>query len=1130
MVLFRSFFPSGRKEIRLSTLETNTRIALNAIFLTLIQAHGRQIQDTDLEQLWEIVTSAAISKKAHKKIVEHLKKLLPAVKSLSTWKSSPFSEVVQFEDDASLAVLATHIHFVVSAVEADADRERSIGTPFLGEAKDNDEINRYVVSAAPLSQQARRNVWSTCQDFFNTATLSSSQHILPNPLYFDGARGLFMPENPLVGFHLATGFTPLAELSPLRPHVASDGSDKAVAAAKVSFIEWTHALAEAIGNTLTVSFVNADPHSYLDALHRHAQGDTSPSHYRTGHSSLPLQITSAAVTEFDVIDASHVTGNRLRILLTLAFASPLLKNQPWATVFTEFNIRLTEMKENPLEDVLYGDTQSMCLLLGLSTPEIVTNSSSAAIVDDVLLGIEDDVPLGSQMCPVYYRLAWKHCHSLVGSAHQIPLSMTVDDLVNLLMELDDKMYELDQRYTESVRNRTPSGLYRVGLLAPLLQAAARNVSFDVKELCDRFFDHAPREARRPAISEELPELAIQLHARGLYSSPYLAESLKIESDSGRLDLPSVAAVSIVVHDYSHIQDFFDVEELITKAMVFEARITNGTNKLTMFRDLQVMTANALQTSLSTNSINFKDNSIHIRSGAPKQLVFTFWAPASLLTGSDVEVELVGVPYPLLDIIYGINICKGKLSHSISETGPSFLLTAALPTSAEEPIFFSRAPAATAKNPALVPQAKEDVDRQDITSIQFNTEDKSGSVVARQVLHSEKGRQLLAEKAPITIKQSGPYSIDIVFGKKKDTTIYTVSYPTTVTSVGSKTRIARKSGYVEVIAKAPTPDASAISDMIFPSTLSSDGVPVSLNLPSLNLDSLPLLDISDETANKWITTLTSFQFSSRERSERSQANEKTGMVHSTRVNFKESLFSMFMTSTGLQGGQTGLFALNQPGEDGVHMLIFVSAVRLDCASNSIVLDAAVMPMTTDMLKDPEIEGFLLLLRTLEICSLDVDEAELKAWKKALPAFAERCRTWEHHPTCEYKAADATIPLSLDKGEPVLCSCGKGEIPDTFLNLPGWRETASKHAVRVAISPVFACPLSERTVDIGPLMPREQDVVRCKACGKKEKDLDASAKLKRCTRCLKVWYCSPQCQKKDWKKHRFECKEAAEHNES
>ncbi|CAI4214717.1 unnamed protein product [Parascedosporium putredinis] len=954
-------------------------IALNAIFLTLIQAHGRQIQDTDLEQLWEIITSAAISKKPTRRY--------------------PFSEVVQFEEDASLAVLATHIHFVVSAVEADADRERSIGTPFLGEAKENDEINRYVVSAAPF--RSRR------------------------------------------------------------------GAMSAVSAAKVSFIEWTHALAEAIGNTLTVSFVNADPHSYLDALHRHAQGDTNPSHYRTGHSSLPLQIASAAVTEFDVIDASHVTGNRLRILLTLAFAAPLLKNQPWATVFTEFNIRLTEMKENPLEDVLYGDTQSMCLLLGLSTPEIVTNSSSAAIVDDVLLGVEDDVPLGSQMCPVYYRLAWKHCHSLAGSAHQIPLSMTVDNLVNLLMELDDKMYELDQRYTESVRNRTPSGLYRVGLLAPLLQAAARNVTFDIKELCDRFFDHAPREARRPAISEELPELAIQLHARGLYSSPYLAESLKIESDNGRLDLPSVAAVSIVVHDYSHIQDFFDVEELITKAMVFEARITNGPNKLTMFRDLQVMTANALQTSLSTNSINFKDNSIHIRSGAPKHLVFTFWAPASLLTGSDVEVELVGVPYPLLDIIYGINICKGKLSHSISETGPSFLLTAALPTSAEEPIFFSRAPTA-AKNPDAIPQEKEDVDRQDITSIQFNTEDKSGSVVARQVLHSEKGRQLLAEKAPITIKQSGPYSIDIVFGKKKDTTIYTVNYPTTVTSVGSKTRIARKSGYVEVIAKAPTPDASAISDLIFPSTLSSDAVPVSLNLPSLNLDSLPLLDISDETANKWITTLTSFQFSSRE-SERSQANEKTGMVHSTRVNFKESLFSMFMTSTGLQGGQTGLFALNQPGEDGVHMLIFVSAVRLDCASNSIVLDAAVMPMTTEMLKDPEIEGFLLLLRTLEICSLDVDEAELKAWKKALPAFAERCRTWEHHPTCEYKAAGATIPLSLDKGEPVLCSCGKGRSQTRFSIYRGGARRR-------------------------PSM-REQEV----------------------------------CQKKDWKKHRFECKEAAEQSE-
>lgn len=210
-------------------------------------------------------------------------------------------------------------------------------------------------------------------------------------------------------------------------------------------------------------------------------------------------------------------------------------------------------------------------------------------------------------------------------------------------------------------------------------------------------------------------------------------------------------------------------------------------------------------------------------------------------------------------------------------------------------------------------------------------------------------------------------------------------------------------------------------------------------------------------------------------------------------------------------------------------MLVSAVRLDCAANSVVLDAAVIPLTAEILEDPEMENFLLLLRTLEICSLDVDEGELEVWKSVLPAMSERCRTWEHLPSCEYKKPGAAAPLSLKPGGPVLCGCGKGHVPENFVGIPGW-DAASKHAVRVAISPAFACPLVERTVDFAAVMPAEKEVARCHVCGKKEGDLDEGEKLRRCTKCLGVSYCSGACQKKDWKKHRFECKEPGEDEES
>ena len=73
----------------------------------------------------------------------------------------------------------------------------------------------------------------------------------------------------------------------------------------------------------------------------------------------------------------------------------------------------------------------------------------------------------------------------------------------------------------------------------------------------------------------------------------------------------------------------------------------------------------------------------------------------------------------------------------------------------------------------------------------------------------------------------------------------------------------------------------------------------------------------------------------------------------RQNFKESLFAMFMLTSGLQGGQTGLFALSHPQQGGIHVLIFVSAIRLDGPNGSVVLDAAVLPLTKHLIESREI---------------------------------------------------------------------------------------------------------------------------------------------------------------------------------
>lgn len=407
-----------------------------------------------------------------------------------------------------------------------------------------------------------------------------------------------------------------------------------------------------------------------------------------------------------------------------------------------------------------------------------------------------------------------------------------------------------------------------------------------------------------------------------------------------------------------------------------------------------------------------------------------------------------------------------------------------------------------------------------------------SITGHLDITSALGRKLLADKSiPISLQQSSPYTINITFSKAR--LIIPLTFPVPVSKENSKTCIARTSQYIEVITPIADPlQEPVLDDYIFPTSLLPSHIPTTLgNVPNLSLDTLPILATDDKNRIRFLTSLTSLVFSARERRLREEADQaatkpSTILPSSPRLNFKESLFTLFMLSSGLQGGQTGLFAISHPSaEKGVNMLLFVSAIRLDSAHGSVVLDAAIIPFTRSLVESGVLEEFLLILRTLECCTITVDDAELLLWKKNLPALAERCRTWEHDKRkCEY-IKHGEIPVSLEDGGRVLCSCGQGKLPEGFIVLPEWEESARKYATRVAISPTYSSVVVEELVDPKLVNAQKQqqsrEVEKCRNCGKSE-EVDG-ATLKKCTRCLAVKYCSVACQKKDWKKHRGECLE-------
>ncbi|RMZ67763.1 MYND finger [Pyrenophora seminiperda CCB06] len=162
-----------------------------------------------------------------------------------------------------------------------------------------------------------------------------------------------------------------------------------------------------------------------------------------------------------------------------------------------------------------------------------------------------------------------------------------------------------------------------------------------------------------------------------------------------------------------------------------------------------------------------------------------------------------------------------------------------------------------------------------------------------------------------------------------------------------------------------------------------------------------------------------------------------------------------------------------------------------------------------------KSFYIELQEANMCHITVDSEELNLWKQALPALVERCRTWKHQADCEY-SRNSNIPLSMEEGQRVFCSCGNGRFPPDFIKgVPQWSKV-SKYFVRAAVSLCFQTPFSEPLFDFGQLRKSHG----CQACGKEK--TNGGGALLSCAKCHTAKYCSADCQRADWKSHKRNCR--------
>ncbi|KAF2434975.1 hypothetical protein EJ08DRAFT_692881 [Tothia fuscella] len=225
-----------------------------------------------------------------------------------------------------------------------------------------------IASAAPCGFLAMKDMkGDEYKTLWRTGSLTGDADAQSsNPMLgcLDERLALHYRYNPLLGFHLATAFTPLAASSRLR-HTASDETKKmtkTIHAAFAQFRTWSDAFRSA-SSRVTLRFAIADALAFCEVL----QNPTNTSTYNNHWDYEPLILDQDEYgvkkpSTFDLVDTSNLI-DYLGVLNLLVAIRPLLAPKSTSTNQTEIMLLREESIAASVNSWLSGDlvtTKSYC--------------------------------------------------------------------------------------------------------------------------------------------------------------------------------------------------------------------------------------------------------------------------------------------------------------------------------------------------------------------------------------------------------------------------------------------------------------------------------------------------------------------------------------------------------------------------------------------------------------------------------------------------------------------------------------------------------------------------------------------------------------------------------------------------
>ncbi|CAE6466803.1 unnamed protein product [Rhizoctonia solani] len=1079
-------------------------IARNVLVFTLLH------DEASITQIWNIYHHFRIDEFTLTLLSSHSRKLADASVSLDTWAQSPYYAFIKFVDQHTLdqvhRLWIEYANFpsisdeTLHNIKSNQNDMMNTVINRLGRNQ-NPEISR---SATLVWVQSMIEVSDEFKRFWRTGTTNKPSHNedKPNPTCVYSSQGDKISVHPgsfPMVYHLVEAFLPDKREPNRNLSTCLDKSRQQFKAGCESF----HASVRA--GKIVLRFHVGDPLAFALALQSKSE---SNQRYAGPWDARPLDLSphfsSSPPEKFDIIDGTRFIDTHGFWNLIIA-AQPLLASTS-SILYTEARSKSDQEASFLFYERTCSDLPTLSLLSGLVPRAFISQFGSQSNSHElVILGTDEHDQ----------RVAWVSADPCPPPV-PVGVKFSVTDIADAIFYIYRGIHFFDDS-PEFYQPMDLSRLRYCSQLAYTRETIARIVRHvqlrgQVHLTGGGWHDVAAKiikliQGNTLTYQDDrhLEDLKLQLQLCSLLPLPNPANSSGVFAGWNQVP-PIVCLVLKIPASAKQLKVLKDYNESLPARLTCIIRKSANDKHPQMFSSLHAVWGTLLS---SEDECTIEPDTSGQGIKGSSDMIVSFWVQSTLLEGKSTTVSLAFRYTALIHRLYSkshghdLDIFKTQVTNQdhvlILRSRPM-----QTPYKQELPLL-----------PTLSPPS--DIATCECQSFWRGDRWYIKDITARYDVTDPGEKSSLAGGAKVSMQLVGPCRLHLSIDKYEH--IISIPFPAKESDI--TVRIARKSGYIEMVTVPYQPwYGGGYPPTLFPVLLDP---PSPWNVHHLPLDKLQLIEVSDsEKTMEYILPHVALQHSDRERKIMFDPNYvPRDHLHALKVGINILIHDYI--GFELRGPPFEVFALRPKGS-GVQMVLLIGGMRSDSAGGTIVLDTAVIPVTTKNkatvlpLLDPIGEAGVLIM------SVDVRHGEMGAWKQYLTACVERVRTWTHKRECEYQTA-GQAPISLEDGGDSLCTCGNGIgfqgqewIPP---EAPKWQQLLP-YATRAGVSPIFSVPYLEivggevyKDTGYGRQPPGTTPLNGCWACTK------SGVPLSVCARCQWARYCSPECQREDWKNHKRMC---------